>query len=100
MRVAVAHEYATRVVLYVGPLMKVECEGIGESDTSQPISERRCEDGERAERAVHMKPQALVSTIGPNRVEIVDRPGVHRSGCSNHAERLKSFLPITFNSLG
>ena len=66
--------------------MKVKRERVSFLNARNKRRKLRRQSGERAERAVYVKPQVLFFTYRRASFEIVDRSGVHRSRVCDEAE--------------
>jgi hypothetical protein len=84
----VAHEHAPRLDRQVAPLVQVEPQRVRPLDARHQRRQLGGQAGQRAERAVHVEPEAFARADVGQRREVVDGAGVDRARVAHHGERV------------
>ena len=83
---AVAHQDARRVIGHVQPFVEIKGERVRAFDAVEAGAEFFAQHQERAERAVHMQPDALGGAHIGNLRQRIDGAGVDRAGGGDDGE--------------
>src|SRR5689334_6972774 len=93
----IADQCTARLERRVQPFMGVERNRIGTLDPGNTMCILGSDGNERADTAVDVKPEVLLSRQFCESLQIIYRPSVYRPGCTYHASGLKTCWSILGN---